>query len=178
MLEIHVKKLKMLSVAIGSLVLVGLGVVLPTLHPSKTTGESIWLIALAAVDIAFFGICFLFSTRQLLRADAAIRIDDRGIEDYSSMLSPGFVPWSELVSWHFVQFGFQEFICFIPRDPSAFLKSQPRFRRFFMRLNLGLVNSPFCISADSIRISLPEMAVALGRNLPMSARGARQSLNS
>src|SRR6476646_3840031 len=140
---IPTSKFKMLLIAIGAFALVAGAAPLLIIGWSQGPGQFAGWLAFALIDVAFFGAALWFAVSRLIASTPALSIDAHGIEDRSALISPGFIAWDEVASWHVAQVGFQRTLCLVPIDTNAFLARQSSFKRFLLARNVGLVGSPF-----------------------------------
>jgi hypothetical protein len=155
----------MLLLAIGAFAFAAGAVPLLIIGWSHGPAQFAGWLAFALIDVAFFGMAFWFAVSRLFANTPALRIDGRGIEDRSALISPGFIAWDEVASWHVAQMGFQRMLCLVPIDTEAFLARQSPFKRFALARNVGLVGSPFVISTISLPISLKALAESVDAHM-------------
>ncbi len=162
---IPISKFKMILIAVGALMFVAGAGPLLIIGWSQGMGQFLGWLAFAIIDIAFFGAAFWFAVSRLAADSPALRINAAGIEDRSTLISPGFIAWEDLASWHIAQVGFQGMLCLVPVDSGAFLAKQSPFKRFVLARNVGLVGSPFVISTVSLPINIQALVIVIDAHM-------------
>lgn len=125
-----------------------------------TTG-SLFLRAIAVVDVLFFGFGILCALRRLLNPSPALVIDSEGVVDTASAVGAGLLRWEEIESVAITEMGINRFLVIIPRDPSTVLARQPWLKREVMRANIGMVGGPVTIPENALSVSLEEVLMYL-----------------
>jgi hypothetical protein len=150
---ISISRTKTALASIGALIFVGLGLaVLMTPHDSQSApfhGQYL----LGFLGILFFGACFLIGFRKFFGQQPGLTIDVQGIIDHSSGVAVGFVPWSEVSFIRMSNFMISRFILVGVSHPEQLINSQSILKRFSLRLNYKMFNTPVCINTILLQLS-------------------------
>ena len=157
-------KLSMIFLAFGSLLFVALGIGLFILEPNvKRPVDAIFTLVLCT-DVAFFGFCLLYAVKRIVDNKPGLVISNAGIEDHSSAIAVGFIPWQDIsglsVKWVLLQ------PCLVIHfdNPSQYLSRGNVLQRFAKMINNILWGSPVLVSDISLRVSFDEMVAAIKDN--------------
>ncbi|HYL91677.1 MAG TPA: STM3941 family protein [Alphaproteobacteria bacterium] len=125
---------------------------------------------IAVLAVTFFGVCFLWAVFRILRPRPALVINYAGICDNSSVSGAGLVRWHEVkaigISVMRIGANKQRFLSIYLKDNEEFLRRQPSLKARAMRVNLGLLGTPICISAVSLPLSLDELILQVRQKVP------------
>src|SRR5918993_1464443 len=92
---IYPKKVKLLAIAVGSLVIVLLGFYLA--RNRAALGLPPWAIVITSyAGIPFFGLCLAYAIYRLCIPKPAVIISDEGIFDNASAVGAGMLRWEEV----------------------------------------------------------------------------------
>ena len=131
--EFYFRKGKMLILCIGCFLFVSL--TLPAILLSTKSGiagilfQAVWVIA----NLLFFGTGFIWTLRALISPKKpGLIISERGITDYASAFSAGFIPWSSIES---ITVG--PVVTMTIKDLKTNLRHLPPVRRWFQSTNVA-----------------------------------------
>ncbi len=86
-------------------------------------------ITAITVIVAAIGFAIVTTWKQCLSKKPGLIIDDKGLTDHSNMLSPGFIPWGEIISIKTAEGDFKRpLIVVMVNNPDAFLNKKPKMR--------------------------------------------------
>lgn len=92
---IYPKKVKLLGIAVGSLLFVILGFYFAQNRVSMRI--PLWAIVIISyVGIPFFGLCLVYAIYRLLMPRPAVVISDEGIVDNATAVGAGMLRWEEI----------------------------------------------------------------------------------
>ena len=157
--EFYFRKGKMLILCIGCFLFVSL--TLPAILLSTKSGiagilfQAVWVIA----NLLFFGTGFIWTLRALISPQKpGLIISERGITDYASAFSAGFIPWSSIES---ITVG--PVVTMTIKDLKTNLRHLPPVRRWFQSTNVacfgGVMFSTTLLNTD---IAALEAAFKIG----------------
>src|SRR5262245_60883536 len=86
---IYHSRLRLILMTFGAMAFVALGSLL-------VQGSDAVTVAVGVSGIVFFGMCLVFALWRLMRRKPALVLDDNGITDTASVISSGFIPWSDV----------------------------------------------------------------------------------
>lgn len=75
----------------------------------------------------------------------AILIDEKGITDHTSLLSPGFIAWDDIKEVYLLRIGDDDFLCVVPNDLDAWLARLSKRQQRLARANMDMGYAPMRI---------------------------------
>ena len=142
----------------------------------KRGGVRIYDISAAVYLVLVFGPCLLWALKRLRVATPALIIGGEGIFDHSSAIGVGQIAWKDIASAYVRALTSQPYLCLVPRDVKAFLRSQPVWRRLLMLANIKLLGAPIIITALALPISLDELKAKVDAHLLASTNDQAKSV--
>lgn len=138
------------------------------------TGTGIWFVldgsafdvALGVASIVVFGGGAVAYLVILLGGKPALVVDEHGITDNASLLSAGFLPWHEIVSFRLHTVGWNSFLIVEVTDPQAVLGRVNAVRRMQMRGTLRANGSPVSIPVRALAMPIDELRDELATRRP------------
>jgi hypothetical protein len=128
--------------------------------------HDIGLLMLIASCLAFVAcIALLFSSKP------GLVLDERGLTDHSSVVSAGFLPWSDIAETRIWQYRNQRSLYIILKNPEKFVAACGPLRRTLLRLLKSVIPSPVAISANSLSISFDQLVTLVNDYLLASRQG-------
>lgn len=117
--------------------------------------ESGWLVVVGVTSLVILlGLAYL--GYKAVRPGIAIVLDAEGLVHNASLIKPGRVRWSEIASAEVCEYGQIPYLRICLRDPKAFLRRQPAWKRALLRpLRSG--SSPVEIPETLLPISVEEL---------------------
>jgi hypothetical protein len=110
------------------------------------------------VAIVFFGILGLYALKKLFDKKPGLVLNDSGIVDNASSVSPGFIPWSEVIGAEICEIQKQKLLIIKVRDPQEYIARGSSLRRTLNKANYKMVGSPISISSNALAIKFSELA--------------------
>ncbi len=114
-------------------------------------------IPLGILGLTFFGIATVYVFVRFFDKRPALIIDNRGITDYSSLISAGFIPWENVANFGITRVYKQAIVTIMLRDPKAFLATQKPIKKAIMSINMKWYRSPVQLSANTLSVNANEI---------------------
>ena len=106
----------------------------------------LFLLFLGIATISFFGLLLLIILPKALGNKAGLIITDKGLYDYSSAISTGFITWSEIKKTSHSYLGSNIFMLIMVKKPEKYIARQKwLIKRIAMRLNYKMSGTPIHI---------------------------------
>jgi len=169
---IPISKQKIILLAIGALIFVGLGILFVT-NPEKYTSRIMRIPSIIFISgvasILFFGICIPFIFKKLLDKSPGLIITNQGILDNSSGVSAGQIYWSDIKDISVLKIYRQKLIMLHVKNPQDYIDKQTNgFKRKMMTLNYKMYGTPLSITSKGLKISFDELLAILIEKLESS----------
>lgn len=168
-IEIPLSKKKLVLLLVGSLVFVIAGIwflVNPPKINNPFFGNPTFILIISIVAILFFGLMAFFIARKLPENKPGLIIDQEGLIDNSSALSPGKIPWSDIVNISVIEISRQKLILLEVKNPQDYIDRQTNgFKKKLMQINHNSYGTPLSISANSLQIEFDELVTLLTNRL-------------
>ena len=160
-IEIPLSKKKLIFLLVGSLVFVAAGIwflVNPPNINNPVFGNPRFILIISIAAILFFGLMGFFIARKLPENKPGLIIDQEGLIDNSSALSPGQIPWSDIVNISVIEISRQKLILLDVKNPQDYIDRQSNgFKKKLMQINHNSYGTPISISANSLQIEFNEL---------------------
>ena len=154
---IALSKTKIVLLLLGAVAFVMIGVRLWTISDSQI-GYNPHYVKLAAVScVVFFSICVVYGFFKLFDSKPGLTIGPDGIDDNSSGVSAGHVPWNEIIGIDVTTISSQRFLVFLVEEPQKYVGRGNFLQRKLNAANLKLYGSPIQISSNSLKIDFREL---------------------
>ncbi|SEG04355.1 STM3941 family protein [Sphingobacterium lactis] len=168
-IEIPLSKRKMILTLLGACVFVVLGGLF-VLNPQKFTSiimrNPIVILISGIASILFFGIVGISIFRKLLDKKPGLIINHEGVNDNSSGVSAGFIPWSDIREIKVSHVFNQKFLLFIVNNPEDYLdKIKNPLKRSAMKMNYKSYGSPISISSTVLQTNFDDLSKVLVEKL-------------
>lgn len=155
-LDIPLSKTKIIGSFLGALVFIGLGlwfVILPPKSKHVLLGNPIFIYALGASAILFFGYIALLLLRKLADKKPGLTLNKLGIVDNSSAVAMGTIRWEDIEAIEVTQTFNQKFLICIVKNPEVYLNktSNPLWKKT-LKMNYKTYGSPIAISSNALQI--------------------------
>jgi hypothetical protein len=168
-IEIPLSKKKMLLTLMGALAFVGLGfwfLISPPQSNHWLFGNSALIFVSGLASILFFGFVAITVFRKSSDNKPGLTINRQGIEDNSSGVSAGLIPWTDIQEVTLSQVMNQKFLMLIVKNPQEYLnKIKNPLKRNAMKMNYKTYGSPISISSNSLQINFDELQRLLSEKL-------------
>ena len=156
-------KAKLVRVAVGASVFVAGGVFILYSPPTLTR------LVVGYLVVAFFGIGLVYALLRLVKPVPSLVISSEGIFENGTAIGAGLLRWSEIAEVRIYTFMNQRFLGIIPTNLEEVLHRQSALKRGLMRLNKGLVETPFNIPENVLPVKLEEIVREIDARRGMSA---------
>ena len=129
-----------------------------SIQSQRRFNDPMYVHGLGLVSIVFFGICGLYALKKLFDKKPGLVFNNAGIVDNASSVSPGFIPWSEVVGAEICEIQKQKLLIIKVRDPQEYIARGNSLRRTLNKANYKMVGSPISISSHALAINSSELA--------------------
>lgn len=133
--------------------------------------DSLVVRAFGVVTVGFFGLCALYGLRKLFDGRPGLVFNNSGIVDNVSAVSPGFIPWSEVVGSGVLHIQKEKMLVVVVADPQKYVERGGALRRALNKANYKFSGSPVSISANALDIAFPELLSLFDRYLQKYGAG-------
>ncbi|MGZ3882819.1 MAG: STM3941 family protein [Bacteroidia bacterium] len=162
---IALSKKKILLMLTGSLAFVAIGVwfiVKPPVVHHAVFGNPTLIFSAGIASVLFFGLCAVMLLRKLPDTTPGLVIDEAGLNDNSSGVAAGQIPWSDIDSFSVVEIQKQKIILVHVKHPQTYIERQSgSFKRKAMALNNKLYGTPVSITSNGLNIGFEELRAIL-----------------
>ncbi len=152
-IEIYSSKKKTIFGVIGSILLVALGL---WISLDRTAPVSIrWM---GIVTVLFFGWGIFIGTKKVIKSNAALIIDDKGIYINPQQSFSGFIEWNNIIKFKEIKMIGQKIMVIVVKDPEKWVENETNFlQKELMRYNLNHYGSPFSITPAGLTMTYKEL---------------------
>ncbi len=144
---------KLVLIAVGAFVFIAIGVFI------IRKPETFWIVRVLGgyLGVAFFGICLGYAIFRLIKPKPSLVINDEGVFDNASAVGAGMLKWSEIAEVKISSYMGQRFLSIVPNNLEEILQRQSILKRWLMKVNRGLVDSPFNVPETTLPLKLEEV---------------------
>jgi hypothetical protein len=160
------KKGRMVILCVFCLVFVTLGIFILTV-PFQ---EPLLPRVIGILIIAVFGLCFLYYVNVLINWKPAVIVTEEGITDQSSYIKAGLVRWEEIEAIDLLNFSGQVYLGIFTYDRELIINRSSGVKKWFNRLNKGLLPSQINIPINNLACSVDELYHAIGQRWEMAMK--------
>jgi len=164
-IEIQLSKTKLTLMFIGSIIFVGLGIWYVTYPPKVNItifSNPITVFIVGLASILFFGVVGFSISRKLFDKSVGLIISNEGIDDNSSGVSAGFVPWTDVIEIKDTKVANQNIISLIVKNPQDYIDRQKNFmKKKSMQMNYKCYDTVIGISANGLKCNHKELKTML-----------------
>ncbi len=165
---VELSKTKIMLLLLGASAFVAAGIWMLTLDDAsiqsqRRFNDPVYVHGLGLVSIVFFGICGLFALKKLFDKKPGLVFNNSGIVDNASSVSPGFIPWSEVVGAEIFEIQKQKLLIIKVRTPQEYIARGSSLRQTLNKANYKMVGSPISISANALAIKFSELVSLFDR---------------
>jgi hypothetical protein len=153
--RIPLSRKKMALITLGSVLFVAAGAFF-ALYDSPKFGMKARVAGWASV--VFFGVCGVYASARAVKPGSAVVISAAGIEDNSSGLAAGFIPWVQVARVELISFQGQNFVGITLQDVEQHIGRLGPIKARATRWNLSRDLPPVLIPQVSIKILVSEVA--------------------
>ncbi len=159
---IELSKTKIVRLLLGASAFVAAGIWMFSLDAASIQSERrfndpVYVHGLGLVSIVFFGIFGLLALKMVFDKKPGLVFNNSGIVNNTSSVSPGFIPWSEVVGAEIFETQKQKMLIIKVRDPQEYIARGSSLRRTLNKANYKMVGSPISISANALKIDFSEL---------------------
>lgn len=174
--SIALSKGKIIGLLVAGLAFVVLGVILLLRDPAEIASggrfnNPILVHTVGWLSIAFFGLCSVIALRKLFDHKPGLQLSAAGLQDNSSGIAAGLIPWPHIAAIAPYQISGQRMLVVMLHEPEPYIERGSAFRRKQNRANHKLCGSPVSISTNSLKIGYGELQQLLEQYL--AAYGTR-----
>lgn len=160
-IEIPLSKKKMMLLLLCGLVLVLLGVLF-MIYPNNFTSiiirSTTVIFIVGLVCVLFFGFIVALLVPKFLDKSMGLIINDQGIIDNSSSVSPGLILWTDIKEIKVHKVASQKFLMLALKNPQDYINNETNcFKRKAMQKNYNRYGSPIHISSIGLKISSKDL---------------------
>ncbi len=144
---------KLVLIAVGAFVFIAIGVFI------IRKPEIFWVIRILGgyLGVAFSGACLGYALLRLTKPKPSLVINDEGVFDNASAIGAGMLKWSEIAELKIISYMGQRFLSIVPNNLEEILQRQSILKRWLMKANRGLVDSPFNVPEITLTLKLEEV---------------------
>lgn len=147
-------RIKHVSLAIMGVCLL-VAALLAIAYPLPYAENETWM----RISFGGFGIplslwLLVVNVRNLTTRSMAIRIDERGILDESSWMSPGFIAWDDVSDVYLLHLKNGSYICVQPKDEQAWLATLGSRQQRLAKANEDIGFAPIRVQFAAVTASL------------------------
>jgi hypothetical protein len=114
---------------------------------------------------------FVVCIALLFSSKPGLVLNERGLDDQSSAVSAGFLPWSDIAETRIWQYRNQRSLYIILKNPDKYVAACGPVKRTLLRLLKNVIPSPVAISANSLSISFDQLVSLVNDYLLASRQG-------
>lgn len=155
--SIALSKGKLIGLLVAGLAFVVLGIFLLLRDPAEMASAGRFnnptlVYSVGWLGMAFFGLCSVFALRKLFDQNPGLQLSAAGLQDNTSGIAAGLIPWSHIAAIAPYQISGQRMLVVMLHEPEPYIERGSAFRRKLNRANYKLCGSPVSISTNSLQI--------------------------
>jgi hypothetical protein len=125
--------------------------ILAVTSPLPYAQDELWMRAsLGILGIPAALALLYINVRKLTSKKYAVRIDESGILDESSAMSPGFVPWGDIADVYLLRLKSGDFLCIQPKDVEAWVAGLPKSSQRLANANTDMGYAPMRVQIEEL----------------------------
>lgn len=153
------KIVRLLAIACG---FVALGIWMWLMNAQEIEAErrfndSVLVHGLGLVSIVFFGFCGLYAVRKLFDDKPGLVLSAAGLDDNSSAIAVGLIPWAEISGFSIFQIARQNLLVVELKNPAKYANAGNPLRRLLNQINFKMAGSSISISSNTLQIEFDEL---------------------
>jgi len=118
----------------------------------------VWLMGFGGIAIIFFGGICISAIKKIVDKRPGLRIDEKGIMDNSSGVSPGLVVWEHIIGIRKIKVSGTRFLLIDVRNPEKYIQdTKKRIKRQVMKANAKKYGTPISISSNGLSITFKKL---------------------
>jgi len=159
---IELSKTKLLLLITGALIFVALGIWMYQLDPAwieaqRRFNSPVIVHGIGIVSVVFFGACCAAGIKKFLEKKPGLVLSAAGIEDNSSAVSAGLIPWSDIQGFGIHEIQKQRMLVIKLADPEKYIRAEGSMKQALNRMNTRICGSPIAISSNALKINFDEL---------------------
>jgi hypothetical protein len=167
-IEIRASKKKLILSLIGSIAFVAVGIWLITGPEIEMPilGNPVFVMITGYTCVAFFGLIAIVLIGRLGKPLKGLTLSSEGIEDHSTAVSAGFIPWTDIKEIREAKTFNQQFIVVVVHNPQEYIDRQGNFiKRKSVQSNYKIYGSPVTIATAPLDAKFEDVKRALQEQL-------------
>ena len=154
---IPLSKSKIVLIALGAAIFVALGVALLLIAREQAPAKALYIQLAGLASILFFGLVLIFAAGKVFDTQPGLIVSSEGIQDNSSGVAAGMIPWAEIRGLATASVHSQRFLTILVSEPEKYVERGGILKRIANRANLKYYGSPVQISANSLKIKFDDL---------------------
>ncbi len=126
----------------------------------------------AILGIVLFGALGVFNIRKILDQRPGVVLSPEGLEDNSTGVAVGFIPWSDITGVDTYRTFNQRTLVVKVADPQKYLGGGNALARYLRKSNLKLCGSPVTITTAVLKIGYDDLMALIEEYLKRYGRAA------
>jgi hypothetical protein len=161
--DVHVIKLgktKVFLLLAGAVIFGGVGAWILSMDDAdilEMRRNPAFIRGVAWAAVAFGAAGLVFALRKLFDPKPGLVLSSRGIEDHSSAVAAGFIPWGDITGFSVFQVHRTKMVIILVREPEKYIERGGAMKRALNRANMKMTGSPLSISAATLEIKFDEL---------------------
>jgi hypothetical protein len=155
-LQVPLSRKKRLLMAVGSMAFVALGIGLLQMDAKEIRAMSrfspILVHGVGVVAAMFFGACSVYVVRKLFDNKPGLVLNTKGLQDNSSGVAAGFIPWPEIEAFKLYEVFGQRMLVVMVTEPQKYVARGGAIRKRLNVANMRMCGSPVVISSNALNI--------------------------
>ena len=156
-ITIPLSKTKIILILLGAIAFVAGSIWLWAISGSQSRYNPYYVRLIAVMGTGFSSICGVYGFVKLFDSRPGLIISPAGIDDHSSGVSAGHIPWNEIVGIDITTVSGQKFLTFLVEEPSKYVERGNFIKRKLNAVNLRFYGSPIQILSNSLKIDFQEL---------------------
>lgn len=177
---IELSKAKLVLITMGSAAFVAMGLWMLSLdakeiESSREYNSTLFVYGAAWASILFFGLCGFIGIKKLFDDRPGLIISAVGIQDNSSGISAGLIPWKDIAGVSQYQVKTQQFVSIMVSDTEKYAAKGNLLKRMANRANIKMYGTPLSLSSNSLKISHNELFDLITSAFQKYSRGIEET---
>lgn len=163
-ITIPLSEAKIVLLTLGSVAFVAFGFWIWFNADSQTRHSPEFARLTATICIAFFGLCGVSGFIKLFDTKPGLIISKEGIFDNTSSTSVGWIKWEDIDGFEIAQIKHSKFLVISVHDQTKYLDALNPLKKLMMKMNSGMIGSPFAISSHALSCKFSHLVELLESN--------------
>jgi hypothetical protein len=113
--------------------------------------------SIGGITLLFAVLVLVFCLRKLFDKRPGLVLSAEGINDNSSGVAAGLIPWSDISGFDVYEIHKQKMLIILVNDPEKYIQRGNPAQRALHRANTKMVGSPISISSTTLKIGFDEL---------------------